>query len=410
MHVTGIIVEYNPMHNGHCYHIRKARETTGADAIVAVMSGYFLQRGEPAVLNKWARTQMALQNGVDLVLELPVVYSTQSARFFALGSVATLDALGVVDSLCFGSEAGNLHTLQKASALISEQPFLLQTLQKEELSRGTSYPRAMADALRRYVAMKEDLDAAVFDQPNNMLGIEYLHALITLNSKIKPFTIRRIAAPYHEETFNHTAIASATAIRKSIMEDRISAAFSFMPENNAAILAKEINEGRAPVSWESFARPIVSLLVRAHVKELTRYLHIDEGLAERLRFAAARNTEMHALIRDVKTKRYTWTRIQRALTALLLGLTKEQAENLELTKGPSYIRVLGFNERGRELLKSANVRSRVPIFTKIKREIPRMMEWDLTASRLYMLAYKSLHQEYFRRELQHPVMDVQGDS
>jgi predicted nucleotidyltransferase len=410
MRVTGIIVEYNPMHNGHCYHIRQAKETTHADAVVAVMSGHFLQRGEPAIVNKWARTRMALQNGVDLVLELPVVYSTQSARYFAYGSVATLDALGVVDTLCFGSEAGDIHSLKKAAGLIAKSPVPLQTLQEQELSRGTSYPRAMADALKRYAEKNEDFDPGVFDHPNNMLGIEYIHALIQLKSRIEPFTIRRIGASFHEESFPHPEIASATAIRQTILGQKVSDARRFMPANNALILEKEMQAGRAPVSWESFARPLFSLLLRAQTQDLLSYLHMDEGLAERLRTAVTRNTTVHALIRDVKTRRYTWTRIQRALTSLFLGLTKEKAEILDLRMGPTYIRVLGFNEKGRELLKAAASRSRLPLITNISRGIPPMMEWDISASRLYALAYADLRDDDFRMECLPPVMDGAADS
>lgn len=410
MGVTGIIVEYNPMHNGHCYHIAKTRETTGAEAVVAVMSGHFLQRGEPAIINKWARTEMALHNGVDLVLELPVVYATQSARSFAFASVATLDAIGIVDSLCFGSEEGNLLALKKISELVANPPFLLQKLQGEEVNKGTSYPQGMANALKRYLDHMGDKDAHLVDHPNNMLGIEYIRSLIQLKSRIQAFTIQRIAASYRERTFNHPAIASATAIRRSVLEKGLSTAFSFIPETNRFILKREFDEGRGPVDWESLARPLFALLLRTQEKDLTAYLHIDEGLAERLRFAATKTDQVAALIRSVKTRRYTWTRIQRALTSLYLGMTKEHAQHLMLEKGPTYIRVLGFNETGRKLLKDAARYSRLPIYTKISRDIPEMMEWDLMASRLYALAYKHPRNGRVDQEFTHPVMYVQGDS
>lgn len=387
MHVTGVVVEYNPMHNGHIYHIEQARKTTGADAVVAVMSGHFLQRGEPAIVNKWARTRMALQQGVDLVLELPVAYSTQSASLFAFGSVAVLSFLGVVDSICFGSESGDIRSLQTLSNIIVDEPPLLQSLIREELQKGQSYPRATAQALRRYAELDPHLDSFLVGQPNNMLGLEYVAALRKLGSSIQPATIQRIAAGYREENITHPTIASATAIRKATFETGVETAESLLPPVSYRLLHEEFTAGRGPLSWENFRQALFTLLHRTTPERLAAYVGVDEGLEARLLSAALQTDTVRDLLTHAKTKRFTWTKIQRALTALLLGHTREEQERLQLAQGPDYIRVLGFNEKGQHLLRRAGQVSHVPILTKLPREKSPLLELDLRASQIYAEGY-----------------------
>ncbi|MGZ4163925.1 MAG: nucleotidyltransferase [Tumebacillaceae bacterium] len=387
MHVTGVIVEYNPMHNGHIYHVEQARQTTGADAVVAVMSGHFLQRGEPAIVNKWTRTHMALRQGVDLVLELPVAYSTQSASLFAYGSVAVLSLLGVVDSICFGSESGDIRSLQTLSNIIVEEPPLLQSLIREELQKGQSYPRATAQALTRYAEQDPRLDSVLVGQPNNMLGLEYLAALRKFGSSIQPATIQRIAAGYNEENITHPTIASATAIRKATFQTGIETAEPLLPDVSYALLQEEFRAGRGPISWENFRQALFTLLHRETPEQLARYVGMDEGLEARLLDAVRRVDTVHDLVAMAKTKRFTWTKIQRALTSLLLGVTREEQERLHLAQGPDAIRVLGFNHIGQQLLRQASADAHVPILTKLPREKSPLLELDLRASRVYAQGY-----------------------
>ncbi|MFC4766050.1 nucleotidyltransferase [Effusibacillus consociatus] len=408
MPVAGIVVEYNPMHNGHCYHIQKTKEKTGADTVVAVMSGHFLQRGEPAIVNKWARTRMALQNGVDLLLELPVVYSTQSARLFAFGSVATLDALGLVDVLCFGSEKGDLGSLMQLTDLIAEPPALLQTELEKELEKGLAYPAAFAAALRSYVLQTKELDPDLVNHPNNMLGLEYLHALRKLKSPIRPYTIQRLAAGYHDVTFTHAEIASATAIRKAIAENR--AMNAFLPSVNFDILKQEFDNGRGPVTWNSFTQPLFALIARSTPDDLRSYAHFDdEGLETRIIEALPYVSSVSELIYKVKTRRYTWTRIQRALTALLLGFTKEKLRPLKLDSGPDSIRVLGFTEKGRTLLKKSASTARLPIFTNISENVPAMIDLNIQATTVYSLGFPQSSADNRLREPQIPVVYIKED-
>ncbi|WP_018132896.1 nucleotidyltransferase [Effusibacillus pohliae] len=408
MRVAGVVVEYNPMHNGHCYHLQKTKEITGADAVVAVMSGHFLQRGEPAIVNKWARTEMALRNGVDLVLELPVVYSTQSARLFAFGAIATLHALGIVDALCFGSEQGDLRTLLQLAAIVAEPPAAMRTELEKALKRGLSYPAAFAQALYSYVQQEKSLDPDLVNHPNNMLGVEYLHALQKLNSPIRPYTIKRIAAGHHETAFQHAEIASATAIRRAIAERR--PMHAYLPASNRAILQREFSEGRGPVTWDSFTRPLFALIARSSAEELQAFTHFDkEGLASRIIEALPSASTVSQLIYQVKTRRYTWTRIQRALTALLLGMTKQQLQAFDLEQGPDSIRVLGFTEKGRALLKQSASTCRVPIFTKIRRDIPRMLEVNLRATAVYGLGLPQTEAANRLREPDIPAVYITED-
>ncbi|ASS75704.1 hypothetical protein CIG75_12395 [Tumebacillus algifaecis] len=404
MRVTGVVVEYNPMHNGHLYHLEQAKLVTDADAIVAVMSGHFLQRGEPALVNKWARTKMALQQGVDLVLELPVAYSAQSASLFALGSVAVLDRLGVVDTVCFGSESGDIHSLQALSSILVEEPPLFKTFLREELQKGHSYPRAASDALARYASQDTAIPSELAHMPNNMLGLEYLAALRKLNSSIAPATITRIAAGYNQETVTHPSIASATAIRKATFETGIDTAENLLPVCSFSVLQEEFAAGRGPVSWENYRQALFTLLHRATPDALAAFVGVDEGLEHRLLEAALQTETVHELILHTKTKRYTWTKIQRALTSILLGLTRQEQAALNVLQGPPYIRVLGFTKRGQTLLKAASSRASVPILTKLPKEKPNMLALDLRATRLYAQGYPTHQQGAELWDITRPVL------
>jgi predicted nucleotidyltransferase len=394
MRVAGIVVEYNPMHNGHLYHLQQTKHVTGADAVVAIMSGNFLQRGEPALLDKWTRTEMALQNGVDLVLELPFVYANQSATQFAFGAIATLDALGIVDAVCFGSEHGELHTLLKIRDILLTRSDTLQQAFADANNKGVSFPKAMAEAVSQVFHEKEIQD--VIRKPNNALGIAYLQALSRLQSKIQPFTIQRAHAGYHTPAAEHDSIASATAIRNLLFaqddtsgtsEERLKKVASYIPLATQMKLADYLQSGKPLMTWERFAQPLFTKLETLTPQQLAHHLHMDEGLAYRIHHNAKHSRTVYEMIRKTKTRRYTWTRIQRALTAVLMSQTRDIMNQIHADEGPSYIRVLGFTPIGRSLLKRAKKTARLPIVTKIVEPIDRMLELDLLASRVYMRGY-----------------------
>lgn len=366
MRTVGIIVEYNPFHNGHLYHLQQSLKITESDAVVAVMSGHFLQRGEPALLNKWTRTEMALRGGCDVVIELPVAYSTQAAEWFAYGAAALLDATGVVDALCFGSEAGDIAPLRRVARLLAHEPEAFAGLMADELRTGVSYPAAYSGAVRRFMAAAGDGEAAAFpfEQPNNTLGLHYLLALERLGSAVEPFSLRREKAGYAQTSITDAQIASATAIRKLVAESRSpEGAAPFVPASTLELLLRDHAAGRGRNDWERYAPQLFHKLVSESAETLGRYHEIAEGLEHRIKrsLAGLDALAFEPLLASLKTKRYTRTKLQRALLAILLGHGKDLLAPERLRAGVQYIRVLGYSPRGRELLKRMRTSAKLPV-------------------------------------------------
>ena len=410
MRTVGLVVEYNPFHNGHLYHLQQSKKLTGAEAAVAVMSGHFLQRGEPALADKWARTEMALRAGCDLVLELPVAYSSQPAQWFAFGAVAVLHATGIVDAICFGSESGDIEALQAAAQVLADEPETLARELKKRLRQGLPYPSAYTEAAKSLLS-ERGLNGIAFslEQPNHTLGLHYLMALRKLRSPIVPYTVRRIKSEYNQTDITDAAIASATALRRQLAEtgswDRIA---PYVPASTLEILEREASRGRAPVDWECFAHPLFHELLRSRPEELARHAEVTEGLEFRLRRAALRLSEwrVEALVEAVKTKRYTRTKLQRVLTRILLGHTKEQLSRERLAGGVEYIRVLGFTERGRMLLKEMRKKAAVPVVLSAARGKWAFLEMDVRASAVYALAFRGASPADVMRDYTQPPVRV----
>jgi len=390
MKAVGVIVEYNPLHNGHVYHLSEARRLSGADVVVAVMSGPFLQRGEPAIVGKRARTEMALHAGADLVLELPVAYAVQPAEWFAFGAVSLLHRTGVVDSLCFGSESGDLDSLQRIARVLAVEPAGLREDIARRLREGASYPAAYAGAAAALAPGGVDANdaAALLGQPNNSLGLHYLIALQRLGSAIRPFTAARTGAAYHEATPGPGAIASATAVRRLLMEDGPEAAAPYVPAATLAILRREWQEGRAPVHWERLAQPLLHIAATRRASELEQIAEVTEGLEHRLSRTLAQLPEpsVEALLNELKTKRYTRTKLQRMLTHILLNHTKAECSPEKLAEGPAYLRVLGFNAQGQGLLKQMKKTASLPVLLKPSTFVHNQLELDVQAQAAYALA------------------------
>ncbi len=369
MKVLGIVAEYNPFHNGHLYHVQTARALTGAECIVAVMSGNFTQRGEPAIVDKWARTEMALFNGVDLVIELPCVYAMSSAEFFAFGAVRLLDSLGAVDTMCFGSEAGSLEELDQIASILSDEPADYKAALKSALSDGKSFPAARQEALSAYLKIRhgQDILSGLLENPNNILGIEYLKALRRLNSRIIPVTVKRFGNEYHSSELTGE-ISSATSIRRTIAQNNWSEAEkqlkSALPHHSLAILNREFSLGKGPVFSESFSLLLLSLLRSMSVDEIRTLPDMEDGLENRFKLAAETAGSYEELLKSICTKRYTSTRIQRSLFCLITGLRANSFNSFHQDSGPSYIRILGFNQTGRQLLASIKDSTTLPVITK----------------------------------------------
>jgi len=396
MKTVGIISEYNPFHNGHKYHIQAAREACGADYAICIMSGSFVQRGEPAIFDKWSRAKMAVMNGADLVIELPVVYACQPAEIFALGAVKILNSMGVVDYICFGSELGDTGTLHILAKLLYNEPEAFRKLLKTQLEQGVSYPKAVSNALSTYI---EEENQTVADEilryPNNVLGIEYLKALIALKSSILPVTVKRIASGYNDIGII-SDIASATAIRNEIRDSGISEKVRMtMPENCTAIMEANFKLSRKPLFLNDYSDILLYRLRMIGEAELRQYLNIREGIENRLKKYALKSSSCEELIEAVKTKRYTRTYIQRLLCHLLLDIQKSDISLFKEPNCPSYIRVLSFNDNGKKLLKEIKNRSTYPVISKVAdfkcpdKRISKMFTYDLLSTDIYNLAYKS---------------------
>lgn len=392
MTTVGIIAEYNPLHNGHVHHFNEARKRSGADSVIVVMSGPFTQRGEAAVVSKRARTEMALHMGADLVIELPVAYAVQPAEWFAFGSVALLDATGVVDSLCFGSEAGTLDELLPLAGFLAEESSGLQDEIRRRMSLGESFPNAYSAAAasvwEESLPGERSSDAEeLLRQPNNSLALHYLIALRRLGSSIIPLTVPRTGAGFHDPLHAGSTIASATAIRQ-LLQDGGSPA-EYMPDYSLSILAREQAAGRGPVDLENFSTQLRHILSTHTAAELQSLHGMNEGLENRLLRVLPQLEQFTAggLLQALKSRRYTRTRLQRLLIHALLNHSGLEMAPSQLAQGPAYIRVLGFRESGRMLLKRMKQSSRLPVLTSSAQFSHPQLERDLQASAAYAGAF-----------------------
>ncbi|AKI98255.1 hypothetical protein IX53_04300 [Kosmotoga pacifica] len=355
-------MEYNPFHNGHLYHLQKAKELIEPDVTIAVMSGNFVQRGEPAIIDKYARTEIALEAGIDLVIQLPLVYSIQDAGGFALGSVWTLNLLKVSD-IVFGSETNNLRLLKTLADVIVKEPREYIDRLKTHLKSGISFPNARKYALRDYLTMNlpgEDLDVEEAGSSNNILGLEYLVAIEKLKSKIVPHTIKRLGANYNDPQFKGS-FSSATAVRGMILKGSKERLSEVLPPFSYEVVLKEIRD-KGPVTLESMDKLLMGILRTMDRDDFKRYYGFVEGLDRRFADCSEATGNINDFFECVKTKRFTFTRIKRLVMNLLFKLTDDVVKN-SWKYGPQYIRVLGFNEKGREYLSSIKRKLELPLIT-----------------------------------------------
>ncbi|MDD2980413.1 MAG: nucleotidyltransferase [Hespellia sp.] len=383
MKTVGIIAEYNPFHNGHLYQIEKAKELTGADTVVVVMSGDFAQRGTPALLSKHLRTEMALRAGASLVFELPVCYATGSAELFALGAVSLLDKLGIVDSICFGSESGNLQDLSKIADILSEEPEAYKRALQANLKSGISFPSARVNALSEYLEPEDS--SFLLDSPNNILGIEYLKALRTLHSQMVPYTILRKESDYHEVELN-TSYSSASAIRRQI--DRLDALKGQLPSHCLTILKENYNVCY-PILQNDFSLLLKYRILKKSPGSLIKYQDVSKELANRIKNMETDFLSFDQFCELLKTKEITYTRINRALLHILLGMRKSSLEAFQKDGYHYYARLLGFRKDRESCLTIVKKQGTLPILTKLSATayLPavaqKMLDQDIIASNLY---------------------------
>ncbi len=340
MKVSAVIAEYNIFHNGHKYMIDKIREQS--DAVVVVMSGSFVQRGDAAITDKWSRAEAALLNGADLVIELPVIYALNTAQRFAQGAVSVINELGIADEICFGAETGDTARLERTAEILLNEPPEVSDKIKRYVSVGMSYPSA------REMAYKNVISPELLQKPNNILALEYICALKRIKSKIRPRAIARYGVGHHDaEVFENTA--SATAIRCMI----------FDKTDYSPYIPKAPVYSAIPYDLSRLDNAVIYKLRTIDADKLALINDISEGLENRIKKMSMTSSCITQLAESIKTKRYTRTRINRILISSLLDLTSDLCN-----MPPEYVRILGTNKTGMKLLAAAKKTCRLPIITK----------------------------------------------
>lgn len=403
--VLGIIAEYNPFHNGHLYHLETSKKITGCDYTVAIISGNFTQRGSTSVVDKWSKTKMALQNDVDLIIELPTLYSISSSENFADGAIKILNSLGIIDYLSFGSETPDITVLDSIADILYDEPKEYKSLLSAELDKGLSFPKARENSLLDYIkntntSKNNKLDFEEYKKalssPNNILGIEYLKALKKYNSSIKPVCISRFATDYNSSDFSGS-IASATAIRELIKNKNFNSIKTVIPENSHSILMDCINSGQIVPDLNCFEKEIIYTLRKMSIEEISNLPDVSEGLEFSIKKAVNSCNNINEFLGIVKSKRYTVTRLQRILLYALLNISKEDMQLSKQVDKP-YVRVLGFNDNGKKLVSEiATKHPEIKLITSVKKfidgnsdkDLQILFDKDVFATDIYSLAFEN---------------------
>lgn len=391
MKIAGVITEYNPFHNGHKLHIEETRRLTGCNYIIAVMSGNFVQRGEPAVFSKWTRARAALESGADMVIELPVVYSTASAEFFAASAVRLLDDIGCVSHICFGSEHGSLDALSRIARILADEPEEYKARLKAGLDSGLPFHSARESAIAALLPVSEK----ILSSPNNILAVEYIKALIRLKSSIIPVTIERKTSGYSSMDIDGEH-ASATAIRSALLKNDFSA-LSAVPGICGELYRAAAESGEGPVCYEPYFSVMLGYRLRTEQKSYIKsIMDVSEGLENRILSALNSASSMQDIIEFVKSKRYTQTKIQRALLHIILGITKKDFTSFNACGMCQYARALGFRRTSSEIFKLIKENSSIPIIAGLKNADKlldgigaKMLDYDIKATDIYMSAVQN---------------------
>ncbi|PKK38650.1 hypothetical protein ABB02_01956 [Clostridiaceae bacterium JG1575] len=380
MRAAFVICEYNPFHLGHAHHIKTLKTQCNPDVVVGIMSGNFLQRGTPALCSKFQRAQIALAGGVDLVLEMPLIYATSSAEFFARGGVGIASSFGENHLLCFGSESGSLEEIITAARLLLENKDSLDPLIRAQLKKGHRYPKAREEALVQLFG--NEWAHGLLGQPNNILALEYAKEHLRRSSPLTLHTIPRQGMGYHEEQEDPTLLPSATALRSALAQGNLDAVRSGMPEKAFALFQQALKERKLPEGDP--LKDLLALTLTYHPESLMTLPEARDGLGERM--LKARGILRHGTLKDfqaaVATKRYPNTRIQRLILHACLGLAALDYET-ERQRDPRYSLILSLNEKGAAFLAHTRGQRSLPIVQSLK-NLPR--EWtapDVRASECY---------------------------
>lgn len=388
--ILGIISEYNPFHNGHLLHLQDSKKLTHTDFTIAVMSGNFVQRGDTSIVDKWTKAEMALKAGVDLVIELPTLYAISSAENFAEGAIRILNSLGIVDYVSFGSEIGEISPLNDVAQVLYKEPKEFSALISKQLRSGLSYPKARELAIQMYFGSSQKY-TEILENPNNILGIEYLKALKKYKSPISPITLKRKYSDYNSADVK-SGIASATAIRTMLQNNKN--IHYVVPFETYELLEEKKKNEQIITSLSVFSKEIIYTLRKMTLSEIASLPDVSEGLENKIKSAVNTSNTLEDLISKIKSKRYTQTRIQRILLYALLNISAKDM-NMSRKQMP-YIRVLGFNKHGKKIISAiANNNPKLQIIVSVKKfmenntdkHLHTMMSKDIFATNVYTLGY-----------------------
>ncbi|WP_303870514.1 nucleotidyltransferase [Acetobacterium wieringae] len=414
MKILGIIAEYNPFHLGHAWQIEASKKESQCDAVMVLMSGSLMQRGEFAILNKWERTRLALTAGVDLVCELPFVYACQSAEAFAHGGIKIFNATGVIDILSFGSEFGHLRPLNNLAEILVQEPVEFKNFLKQGLATGVSFPRAREQAVRSYLGHEA---GNLLNTPNNILALEYLKALHKTQSTIDSMTVKRQGADYH--SLLPSKYLSASGIRSILKEALV------QPEAASAILKNLDNKlpylpdmlinpfkKNYNLQGDDFFLNALRLQILSHdVHHLKNTPYVNEGLEHKIRDSFKIATSLDECVSKIISKRTPQTRVRRILCNRLLELDKESLNLFQAESFIPYLRVLGFNQTGTAILKAIKKQGQLPILTNLKKSRfsltplqKKMLYYDCRATDLHNQFYETVYR-YHRDYTQRPVQE-----
>ncbi len=391
--ILGIIAEYNPFHNGHLHHIQESKKLTDSDFCVAVISGNFTQRGSTSIIDKWEKTKMALSNGVDLVIELPVLYSISSAENFADGAIKILNSLGIIDYISFGAETADISILKTISDVLYDEPKEYKSILTHELAKGLSFPKARENALMMYLNDIRKF-AKIVSSPNNILGIEYLKALKKYNSSIIPIAIPRFEAEYNSSSFSND-IASSSAIRNLVKNKSFDIIKRLIPSSSYSILIENVKSGHIVEDLNVFEKEIIYILRKMSYEDIFNLPDVSEGLEYSIKNVSNSCNSIVEFLNIINSKRYTSTRFQRILLYALLDITKK--DMLISKKNIPYVRVLGFNDNGKRLISEINKNNpNVQIVTSVKKflddnpnkALKTMIEKDIFATNVYSIGFE----------------------
>lgn len=388
MNITGIITEYNPFHLGHKYHLEKSKKDTSSDGTICIMSGNFVQRGEPALLDKFNRAEIAVRNGVDLVIELPLIFSVSSAEFFSSGACRILDKTSVVNNLYFGSEHGDINDFLNIAKILNTEDETFNSLLKKKLSLGLPYFKAREETL--YEIIPEIKEKDILNNSNNILAIEYIKALQKINSNIKPVTLKRLGSNYNDTKINNN-FASATSIRKALLSSKnnISCIKDILPiETYNKLNDLALNNYNFIYPEDIF--PFIKYKLLTEGLNLRNIFDVSEGLDNKILKELSSSSSLSELILKSKSKRYSYTRISRLLLQFFLGFENYNIEKL-LRTTPDYIRPLAFNETGCKILKEIKKKNNIRIITKVSKEYDNdYLNMDILGTKAYSILNNSI--------------------